>query len=708
MSTETRNGEGRSEATQAVLQRRWLAGELGRLRAAADLTQQQVADAVGWSISKVIRIENGQVSVSPTDVAALAGLYDVGPAAVTALTAAAGGSRRQPWSSYHDVLSRGMRAYLGMEQTAATIYLFRHTLVPGLAQTIDYARAVTAAVTPPGWSPERIERRVQATIDRQQLLDRADPPRLVVLLNEAVLAHLAGGDSTYTGQLAHLVEMADRPKVTIRCVPYGFGLHRGLTGAGFTLLHIGDNPPVVYRHMSVDHAEVADDHNEDTYRQLFAELESAARDLTRYTPGDDVAGPASTAEANPATDTRPVARARRRQLVTVGTCRVEPARSPRVARWTQELRHRLVGDLHAAGDLTDRAWLSAFAAVPREVFLPRFYLPTPDRHLWTPADPSRPQWLELVYRDASRVTGLRPPAAPAVAVTAGQAAGTPDTIALSAGLAGYLLHALGPHPRPRVLHLGGELYLTALLLARYGPEQLNVDFDVTGEAADLLADAGYRGDRIPRTDPDDGQPGSGLHDQILAPFPVAAIPAAWLEAARPGAVIVTAVRGGMHSPLVQLLAIPEEQTAVGRVLPDTRQLPDTRPDRGVDVATAITDAAGHGVRRVSAVPAGDLADPAMRLLAGLLVPDMSAMPVWVDGRPHWWLAEAGGGTADLDVDRGLVCEAGPTRLWRRVEQVHGLWSGWGRPARDRFGVTGTPLGFQLWLDDSTNEVATLR
>jgi len=118
---------------------------------------------------------------------------------------------------------------------------------------------------------------------------------------------------------------------------------------------------------------------------------------------------------------------------------------------------------------------------------------------------------------------------------------------------------------------------------------------------------------------------------------------------------------------------------------------------------AVTGAAGEGVRRVSTISTGDVADPAMLLL----VPDMSAIAVWVDGRPHWWLAEPGGGSADLDVDRGLVAEAGPCRLWRRMEQVHGQWNGWGRPARDRFGVPGTPLGFQLWLDDPTNEVATL-
>src|SRR5262249_7905648 len=57
--------------------RRRLRTVLRRERETARMTQDQVAVAMDWSLSKIIRIESGTVSISTNDLRALLDLYDV-------------------------------------------------------------------------------------------------------------------------------------------------------------------------------------------------------------------------------------------------------------------------------------------------------------------------------------------------------------------------------------------------------------------------------------------------------------------------------------------------------------------------------------------------------------------------------------------------------------------------------------------------------
>src|SRR4051794_41070755 len=123
------------------MQRRRLRVELRRARAAAGYTQRDVAEALDWSYSKLLRIENGQVGVSRTDLKALLDHYlitDEGQLKAFAQLARDG--RRQPWSAYRDVLNPDYMIYLGHEGSASTIRHFEQLVIPGLLQTEAYAR----------------------------------------------------------------------------------------------------------------------------------------------------------------------------------------------------------------------------------------------------------------------------------------------------------------------------------------------------------------------------------------------------------------------------------------------------------------------------------------------------------------------------------------------------------------------------------------
>jgi protein-L-isoaspartate(D-aspartate) O-methyltransferase len=57
-------------------------------------------------------------------------------------------------------------------------------------------------------------------------------------------------------------------------------------------------------------------------------------------------------------------------------------------------------------------------------------------------------------------------------------------------------------------------------------------------------------------------------------------------------------------------------------------------------------------------------------------------------------------SVDYVPDRGefVVQQYGERRLWDEVESAYWRWMSWGRPERDRFGLTVSPAGQQVWLD----------
>jgi transcriptional regulator with XRE-family HTH domain len=82
------------------------------------------------------------------------------------------------------------RPFVEMEAEATAIQEFEVQVIAGLLQTEDYARAVLNSWPPK--SPAEIERRLAARLDRQRILDRADPPLLSFVLDESVLRRPMG------------------------------------------------------------------------------------------------------------------------------------------------------------------------------------------------------------------------------------------------------------------------------------------------------------------------------------------------------------------------------------------------------------------------------------------------------------------------------------------------------------------------------------
>jgi transcriptional regulator with XRE-family HTH domain len=135
------------------------------------------------------------------------------------------------------------RPFVEYEAIATALRSFEHSMVPGLLQTEDYARAVLA--TRPGVTEDEVAQRVKVRMDRQAILNRAAPPRLWAVIDEAVLHRQVGSPKVMRDQLLHLVEMSRKPAITIEIVPFGAGAHSGLLGA-FIVAEINGTPPIAY------------------------------------------------------------------------------------------------------------------------------------------------------------------------------------------------------------------------------------------------------------------------------------------------------------------------------------------------------------------------------------------------------------------------------------------------------------------------------
>jgi transcriptional regulator with XRE-family HTH domain len=214
------------------LRRRQLGIQLRRLREAAGVTLDQAAERLGFSASKVSRIESAKTGVATRDVLTFAEVYGVPAEQAEALVQMSREAKQKGWwQVYGAVLTTG---YVGLEAAADAILAYEALVVPGLLQTEDYARAMIHAARPDGDESE-VEKRVRIRIARQSSLTQDDPLALWAILDEAVLHRPVGGPGVMRKQLNHLVMASELPNVTLQILPFAAGGHAGMDGS-FTML----------------------------------------------------------------------------------------------------------------------------------------------------------------------------------------------------------------------------------------------------------------------------------------------------------------------------------------------------------------------------------------------------------------------------------------------------------------------------------------
>ena len=196
---------------------RRLATELRRLRERKGLTGEDVAQRLGWSGSKVSRIERHRTGVKPADLRQLLALYDVEETYRKDLVALALDSvEKDPLQQVASSFPPEYATYLSAEAEAETVWNWEPQVVPGLLQTPDYAKAVLEPWRKMFPGPRDTDRRVEARLVRQQVLTREPPLELSVVIDESVLHRRAGTRAVMHQQLEHLVHMSELPNIEVR------------------------------------------------------------------------------------------------------------------------------------------------------------------------------------------------------------------------------------------------------------------------------------------------------------------------------------------------------------------------------------------------------------------------------------------------------------------------------------------------------------
>jgi transcriptional regulator with XRE-family HTH domain len=211
------------------------------------MSLEAVADELGWSTSKVSRIELAKIAVTPGDVRALLRALEALNDEVETLVSLAS-EDRQPgwWRQYSEVLPSWFEGYLSLESEAARLLAYESEVVPGLLQIESYAAEILrhSPYTP---LPDEAARAAELRRARQVRLTGEDPVHLDVVINEGALRRLVGGPEVMRDQLHRLVERSELPNVTLRVLTFAAGAHPGVDGS-FTVLEFSDpdDPRIVY------------------------------------------------------------------------------------------------------------------------------------------------------------------------------------------------------------------------------------------------------------------------------------------------------------------------------------------------------------------------------------------------------------------------------------------------------------------------------
>ncbi|NYH77531.1 protein-L-isoaspartate(D-aspartate) O-methyltransferase [Actinopolyspora biskrensis] len=373
--------------------------------------------------------------------------------------------------------------------------------------------------------------------------------------------------------------------------------------------------------------------------------------------------------------------------------------------WTWRAR-RLADDLETRGDLTDPAWKTAVAAVPRHVLVPEAHQQD-STGTWQQLTTDSGEGLELAYSPTTLITQLAHRGSHRESTSSST---KPDLIV-------RMLETLDIHDQHRVLAVGtGTGYTTALLAHRLGDRNVySIDIDpaLVETARTRLASLGHH----PTLDTRDGADGLSEHapyDRIIATCSVPRVPWSWAEQLTPGGAVLVNVKPNIHAGNLALL----------------HRHPDRLEGRFTERWAAFMTMRHHPHNQTPPTPRASTEGTEPRTRTTTTPPSP-----WWDNRVVWLLAQLhgmptgvtigmrldpdtqqpaaatltapDGSTAEVsltasDDSRHELTETGPTHLWDPVEHAHQTWLEHDQPDWPRLGLTATAHHQWLWLDHPDN------
>ncbi|AOS65561.1 methyltransferase domain-containing protein [Actinoalloteichus hymeniacidonis] len=364
--------------------------------------------------------------------------------------------------------------------------------------------------------------------------------------------------------------------------------------------------------------------------------------------------------------------------------------------------HRLANALKERGDLRTEAWHGAVASVPRHVLVPKAYQQDSQTGQWRGIDMASPEGLDLVYSLETLVTALDERNGSQYAVSSST---KPDLMV-------RMLELLDVDDTHRVLEIGtGTGYNAALLTQRLGDDQVfsvDVDAGLVNGARERLAEFGCH-PTIAAADGEQGLPDHAPYDRIIATCSVPAVPWLWAEQlVEDGRVLVDLKLAIGAGNLVYLNRKPGRLE--GRFTERWAAFMAMRHER--DVVTENRPRCTDRAERTTNTPAQPWwSHRVVWFLAQFALPRGVTYGMRLDPDTRQptaaTLSSPDGSWAEVTLDEvdgaHRVAEAGITALWAAVEQAYEQWRELGEPDWPRLGLTVTPGGQQVWLDEPDGE-----
>lgn len=188
---------------------------------------------------------------------------------------------RQPdrWQPYD--LERSYRTYANIESQATLIEYYASQIIPGIAQTEAYAKAIIKATLHASGDADR---ELAVRMERQQVLRQETRPELWLIVTEGALCQQVGDPETMADQVEHLIQLADEPGVTLQVLPFSAGAHVAMRLAGFVVLRVSHHGlTAVYAEGQTASHFLTDQEDIEEYTAAFNRLRAAALDKGRQT-----------------------------------------------------------------------------------------------------------------------------------------------------------------------------------------------------------------------------------------------------------------------------------------------------------------------------------------------------------------------------------------------------------------------------------------
>jgi transcriptional regulator with XRE-family HTH domain len=256
---------------------------LREAREAAGYTQLEVAEEMEWSLSKVIRIESGEVSIAPNDLRPLLTYLQVRDRnkinELLELTKVARKRSRSEWhqgTGVREHLTDALRRLIEYEAEAVQIRYYSVYYIPGPLQVPAYASTNLANFDDSDIPRKTRELRAEARQRRRKVvLSRLDNGLSVyALLDQSVLLRPIGGPEVFHEQLSELHDLARDGKINLRMLPFDSN-YTVTNNATFDLLtlagHGEELSEVLYRETGLLD-EVVEDSSVQRHRERFDKI----------------------------------------------------------------------------------------------------------------------------------------------------------------------------------------------------------------------------------------------------------------------------------------------------------------------------------------------------------------------------------------------------------------------------------------------------